>query len=87
MSYEVDYTKECKCPCGNGTIKYESESNDWGQTREHISICCPICKDNFKIESKYYCPKPKHDYEVHYLVPVGDMSDEERSSKSIKLDF
>ena len=88
MSYEVDYTKECKCPCGMGTVEYVLESNDWLQTREHINIKCQECNTKYRVESKYFCPKPKHDYTIYYLVPTDrNLSADEVKKGTLKLDF
>lgn len=66
MSYEIDRIKEIDCPCGKGKIQQILESNDWNQLRETIEILCLECKENYEIESEYFCPKPKHDYTIYY---------------------
>ncbi len=67
MSYEVDYVRSVKCPCGNGLIEMTGESNDWNQTREKIDIKCDICSKKYKLTSKHYNPKPKHNFTIYYL--------------------
>lgn len=84
MSYEIINEKKQPCPCGNGFIQYICEENDWSQFRENISIQCTKCQDEYEVKSKYFCPKPKHDYNIYYLVKIGEDID---SPNTIKLDF
>ncbi len=69
MSYEKDIPTKVVCPCGEGFIVKESESNDFGQIKEFSPyIDCPNCKNNYSIVSEYFCPKPKHDFTIYYIV-------------------
>lgn len=68
MSYEVIHQKSVPCACGHGHITLTVSENDWNQMRESVSIECDCCKQTHHIESKYCCPKPKHDYTIYYLV-------------------
>lgn len=68
MSYEVVNVKKAPCACGKGVVTLTVSENDWNQTRESVAIECEACKLTHRIESKYCCPKPKHDYTLYYLV-------------------
>ena len=69
MSYEKDSSMMIKCPCKKGYIILEREISDWGQIKEHDPIIdCDVCSNKYYIESKYVCPKPRHDYTIYYLV-------------------
>ena len=81
MSYELDSEKKAPCACGKGFITLTSYSNDWGQSRESVSIECDCCKKTHRIESKYFCPKPQHDYHIYYLVEINN------PENRIKLDL
>ena len=81
MSYEVINEKTTPCACGRGVVKLTIFANDWSQFREVASIDCPSCKNSHYIESKHFCPKPKHDYTICYLV------DNKEPYKRIQLDF
>ena len=80
MSYEIISTKQINCPCGKGKIEYTLKQNDWFQTKELVEIVCTDCKMKYEIVSKYYCPKPKHDYTVYYYK-------NKETGEKIKLDF
>lgn len=81
MSYELDFSKKIKCPCGEGIIIYETESNDWGQIREKGPyIKCLKCEKDYKIETEFLSPKPKHDYKLYYLV-------NNKTGEKIKIDI
>ncbi len=84
MSYEVVNEKKHICPCGKGVIQYVCEENDWSQFRKNVSIQCPKCQNEYEVKSEYFCPKPKHDYTIYYLVKIGENID---SPNTIQLDF
>lgn len=69
MSYDVVKEKTIPCPCKEGVIRYSLSENDWNQTRESITIECHKCKEEYRIVSESYRPKPKHDFTLYYLVP------------------
>ena len=81
MSYEVISEKQVPCACGNGFVKMVTSANDWNQFRESVLIECESCKKNYRVESKYCCPKPKHDYTIYYLVNIND------SQEQLELDL
>lgn len=66
MSYEIDYVKKIKCPCGKGTIEFKKMSNDWNQTKESIFILCSDCKDIYEVVTESVCNKPKHGFNKYY---------------------
>lgn len=51
MSWEPDSTEYKKCPCGQGKIKVESYSDDWGRYESRYTIECDFCKENYHIET------------------------------------
>lgn len=51
MSWELDSTDYKKCPCGQGKIKVESYSDDWGRYESRYTIECDFCKENYHIET------------------------------------
>ena len=80
MSYEIDYEKEIKCPCGKGTIKYIHKSNDWSQTKEETAIHCVDCGNKYKIVKEVSCRKPAHESVNFYCV-------DENGKEKILLSF
>lgn len=80
MGYEVIRTYKEKCKCGNGYIKKYLKQNDWNQFDEDVVIECEECNKKCKIISKYFCPKPAHDYTIYYL------EDKETGEKT-QIDF
>lgn len=81
MSYERDIPTIIKCQCGKGKIIKESESNEWGQIKEYGPyIDCEECRKIYDIKSEYYCPKPKHEFTIYYLV-------NKKTGKKIKIDI
>ena len=69
MSWEVEQTKKILCPCGKGHICMNILGNDWNDYRNDSPIiCCEECSKKYKIEAKYYYPKPAHDYNIYYCV-------------------
>ena len=51
MSWELDCTEYKECPCGQGKIKVESYSDDWGRCESQYTIECEFCKKNYHIET------------------------------------
>lgn len=51
MSWELDRTEYKECPCGQGKIKVESYSDDWGRYESRYTIECDLCKENYHIET------------------------------------
>jgi len=45
MSWEEMCPETKTCWCGNGTITYITEMDDWNRVRHHTQINCPICKE------------------------------------------
>ncbi|MCM1545501.1 MAG: hypothetical protein NC033_00550 [Clostridiales bacterium] len=84
MSYDIVKEENQPCPCGKGFVNYILEENDWGQFRENVFIQCDNCQTKYTVQSKYFCPKPKHDYTLYFLVKNGQSID---SPETIKLDF
>lgn len=80
MSYERDTSIMTKCPCKKGYIVLEVDINDWGQVREHAYIDCNNCVNDYLIESKYVCFKPRYDKTIYYLV-------DKDTGKKIKLNI
>ena len=72
MSYEVISQKQVPCACGNGFVKLVTTENEWNQFKESALIECDICQKTHRIESKYCCPKPMHDYILYYLVNIDN---------------
>ncbi len=82
MSWETISTKKIKCPCGKGFIEQETKGDDWNRYEDEIPvILCEDCSKKYKIESKYFCPKPKHDYTIYYCV------NKDNENEKIKLDL
>lgn len=81
MSYDVVYSRKAPCACGKGAVSLVVSENDWNQTRESVTIECEACKKLYRIESKFFCPKPKHEYTVYYMVANSNPEDK------IKLDL
>lgn len=48
MSWEEDYRRYSKCPCGKGYIVSKSSSNDWGKTRSYTFSNCKECCENYR---------------------------------------
>lgn len=80
MGYEIDNIEEINCKCGKGKIRKIIESNDWNQIREKIIIECKECNNNYEIINETHCPKPKHEYTMHFLK-------DKKTSEKIKLDI
>ncbi|MBQ4583154.1 MAG: hypothetical protein IJB04_07945 [Oscillospiraceae bacterium] len=72
MSYEGVSKKSVSCACGKGRVVLTVSENDWNQVRESVSIECEYCRNVYRIESKYCCPKPMHDYTIYYLVEIDN---------------
>ena len=82
MSWEVEQTKKIPCPCGKGNICMDILGDDWNNIREDTPIiCCSECSKKYKIESKYFNPKPGHDYTIYYCVEKNN------PETKIKLDL
>ena len=76
MSWETITTKKVKCPCGKGLIEQDIKGDDWNRIIETEPIIkCDDCSKKYVIESKYFYPKPAHDYTIYYCVNKND-SDE-----------
>lgn len=81
MSYEKDIPRKVKCPCGDGYVICESESNDWGQVRDHEPyIDCLKCKMCYDLLSESYLAKFNNVVKVYYLVKKD-------TNEKIKLDL
>ena len=51
------------------TIEQEIKGDDWNRIEEETPIIqCEECSKRYKIESKYFNPKPAHEYTVYYCV-------------------
>lgn len=71
MSWEKTGTSKVVCPCGCGKIYQTHYENDWlSHESGPVIIDCEVCSKKYKIESKYFCPKPYHDYTIYYLTPI-----------------
>lgn len=69
MSWETIRVNKIKCPCVKGTIEQEIKGDDWNRIEEETPIIqCEECSKRYKIESKYFNPKPAHEYTVYYCV-------------------
>ena len=69
MSWETISIKKVECPCGKGTIEQEIRGDDWNRIEVETPIInCTDCSNKYDIESKYFYPKPKHDYTIYYCV-------------------
>lgn len=69
MSWETIRVNKIKCPCGKGTIEQEIKGDDWNRIEEETPIIqCDECSKKYKIESKYFNPKPAHEYTIYYCV-------------------
>ena len=52
-----------------------------GQIKEYGPyIDCEECRKIYDIKSEYYCPKPKHEFTIYYLV-------NKKTGKKIKIDI
>ncbi len=70
MSWEKSSEKTVSCPCGKGTITQEIYSDDWNRFSDKTpKIQCVECSEKYTINSEYHCPKPYHNYTVHYCIP------------------
>lgn len=71
MGWEELGTSKVMCPCGCGSIHQVHYGDDWNRYRDgSIIIDCEVCSKKYKVESKYFCPKPYHDYTIYYLTPI-----------------
>ena len=69
MSWETIKVNKINCPCGKGTIEKEIKGDDWNRIEEETPIInCDDCSKKYKIESKYFNPKPAHDYTIYFCV-------------------
>lgn len=69
MSWETIRTNKITCPCGKGTIEQEIKGDDWNRIEEETPvIMCDECAKKYIIKSKYFNPKPAHDYTKYYCV-------------------
>jgi len=67
MSWEVIRTKKAKCPCGKGIIEQDIIGDDWNRIDSKTPrIICEECNKKYELTSKYYYPKPKHDYTLYF---------------------
>ena len=81
MSWEVINTHSIKCLCGNGTIEQIIKGDDWNRLEEMMPVIkCKECSKKYVVESKYYNPKPGHDYFIYYCV-------DKDSKEKIQLEF
>lgn len=82
MSWETISINKVKCPCGEGTIEQKIKEDDWNRIEEETPIIkCPNCAKKYDIESEYFYPKPKHDYNIYYCV------NKDNKEEKIKLDL
>lgn len=76
MSWETITTKSTKCPCGKGSIEQEIKGDDWNRIKETVPVIkCNDCFKKYTIESKYFCPKPAHNYTIYYCVSKDNFSE------------
>lgn len=69
MSWETIRINKITCPCGKGTIEQEIKGDDWNRIEEETPvIMCDECAKKYIIKSKYFNPKPAHDYTKYYCV-------------------
>ena len=54
MSWEVTNTDEHLCPCGAGSYRITTLSDDWGRTEERWEMICPTCATRFALHRYYY---------------------------------
>lgn len=58
-------TSKVTCSCGYGSIYQSQYSDDWNRYSDGpVIIDCEICSKKYKIELKYFYPKPYHDYTI-----------------------
>ena len=81
MSWDVMRKDEIECLCGKGKIEQEILSDDWGRVDETAPVIkCEECSKKYKIESKYYNPKPYHGYTIYYCI-------DKETNEKIKIDL
>ena len=65
-----DTTKRTKpCLCGKGKLVQETRMDDWNRIEENTPYFeCEECRNKYNIESKFFNPKPAHEYTIYYAV-------------------
>jgi hypothetical protein len=54
MSWEVSSVKDYSCPCGSGTYRITTLSDDWGRMEARWEMFCPDCATAFSLYKYYY---------------------------------
>lgn len=70
MNTSWDTTKRTKpCLCGKGKLVQETRMDDWNRIEENTPYFeCEECRNKYNIESKFFNPKPAHEYTIYYAV-------------------
>lgn len=52
MSWEEFSVETRPCGCGNGTVTYRREMDDWNRVRDSTTINCPKCRADFENQER-----------------------------------